>query len=413
MKTNSILCVILGGGQGSRLFPLTKDRSKPAVPFAGQYRLIDIPISSCLNSGLNKIYVLTQFNSQSLNRHISRTYRFTGFIPGFVDIIAAEQSLENATWFQGTADAVRRSMRHFTDPEITDIIILSGDQLYSMDLNKLIEKHKSANADITISSCIVGKKDVSSLGVLNVNKQDKIIKFYEKPKDKNILSKIAVTLKPHPRYLASMGIYIFKKNILQKVLKEDNQSDFGRGIIPNTIYRYNVYAYKFNGLWKDLGTIKDFYEANMLFTMHEPPINLFSETSLFFTRPRFLPPAKIEHGEIKNSIIANGSRINNAVISNSVVGLRSVIGKNTIIEDSIIIGNDYFEDSFSGQGIPLGVGNNCIIKKAIIDKNARVGNNVKIINKKRVKDFQSENYIIKDGIVVVNKNAYIKSGEII
>ncbi|MFH1776045.1 MAG: glucose-1-phosphate adenylyltransferase [Candidatus Omnitrophota bacterium] len=411
---NNVLCVILGGGQGKRLYPLTQFRSKPAVPFAGQYRLVDIPISNCLNSGLTKIFVLTQFNSHSLNRHIGRTYRFTGFIPGFVDIIAAEQSLGNADWFQGTADAVRRTMRHFTDPNIHDILILSGDQLYAMDLIKLLEHHKNKNADITISGVLVGEKEVGGLGIMQVDLTDKIIGFFEKPRDKKILKKITIPCFSSRRYLASMGIYVFKKHILQKVLDEDKQSDFGRGIIPATIYKYKVYAYRFGGFWKDLGTIKEFYNANLLFTKGSPPINLFSEDWRIFTRPRFLPPAKVTGAKIRDSIIANGCWIGRAEITNSVIGLRSVIGDGCKIKDTVLMGNDYFESlEACSRGPRMGIGQNCEIKKAIIDKNARIGNNVKIINKDKVKNFQSDKFVIKDGIIVVNKNALIRSGQII
>jgi len=413
------LCLVLGGGRGSRLYPLTKDRCKPAVPFAGKYRLIDIPISNSLNSGFNNIYVLTQFNSESLNKHVTRTYKLDTFSGGFVEIMAAEQSMENTEWFQGTADAVRRCLKHFTNPYIKHVLILSGDQLYKMDFRKLMRFHLEKESQVTIACNPVSAQHTKEFGIMCADKSFRIKKFVEKPQDEQSIADMAVQFKEKPHYLASMGIYLFNKDVLREILSRNKKADFGKEVIPDSFTRYLTHAYLHDGYWKDIGTIKSFYEENLTLTDDLPPVDLFDEQWQFFTRPRHLPPAKITNAHIERSTVAEGSILYNCSVRHSIVGLRSRISDGSSIENTIIMGADYYEsivdleENQKRKQPSIGIGKYCLLKKAIIDKNVRIGDNVKIINQKNIENFQSESYSIVDGIVVIAKNAVIASGTVI
>ncbi len=415
----NVLCVILGGGQGTRLYPLTKYRSKPAVPLAGKFRLIDVPISNCLNSEMRKIYILTQFNSESLNKHISRAYKLDSFSRGFVEIMAAEQTMEDKNWFQGTADAVRQCLRHFNDPSIEYIIILSGDQLYKMNLKDLIRTHIDKSAEITVSCCLVPKSEVSGLGIMATDSGGKITKFIEKPKTHSLLKGLDIMHNGRPFYLGSMGIYCFNVGILRKILAEDDSEDFGKGIIPNAINKYEMYAHTFKGYWSDIGTIKSFYRANLDLAEVVPALNMFDKEWPYYTRPRYLAPAKFQSTKLHKVLIAEGAIIEGAEVSNSVIGLRTIIRKGARITNSVIMGADYYEteEEAKKKNLPsdlrLGIGKNCVIKNAILDKNVWIGDNVKIINKDDIEDYDGEYYCIKNGIVIIEKNAVIPAGTVI
>ncbi len=403
---NDVLCVILGGGRGTRLYPLTKDRAKPAVPLFGKYRLIDIPISNCLNSGFNKINILTQFNSESLNKHISRTYKFESFSQGFIEIIAADQTMEHTDWFQGPADAVRKSLKHFSNPKVKYICILSGDQLYKMDLRKLYEHHVAKRSEVTVACNFIGADVVSSFGILGVDKDSRITDFVEKPAKSDLVQHLAVKREGRDQFLCNMGIYFFNADALFDILTKSKKSDFGKEIIPEVIREKRAaFAYEFDGYWRDIGTIRSFYAENLLLTRPDPPLDLFDENWPIYTRSRSLPPAKFIDSKIENSIVADGSFIEHATIRNSIIGLRSKVGRNTVIEDSIVMGADYFQAA--------GIGPGCLIRKAILDKNARIGANVKIINEKGLTEYEGANFMIRDGIVVIHKNATIPPGTVI
>lgn len=410
-----VVALILGGGQGKRLFPLTEYRSKPAVPIAAKYRLIDIPISNCLHSTIKDIYVLTQFNSESLNNHINNTYRFDYFSRAFVRILAAEQTIASANWFQGTADAVRRNIFHLNLRGDETILILSGDHIYNMDYRRLIGFHNKHGADFTVSVVPIKTGDAKEFGVLRLNQNDRITGFKEKPKAKPELKGYVlkgkthgVTTMPGAYCLASMGVYVFNAKALMKVL-EGNDADFGKEVIPNSIKNYNGVGYVFNDYWKDVGTIKSFYEVNMDLANGKPYMAFLYEGSVF-TRPRFLPAARISSCKIEKSLVAEGSIIDRARISNSIVGLRSIVGKNCAISRTVLMGADYYEDPASVETIKMGIGDGTVIDKAIVDKNARIGKNVIIKNRDRLKDFDGDNYFIRDGIVIITKNAKIKDG---
>lgn len=419
MRMRNVLCVILGGGQGTRLYPLTKHRSKPAVPLAGMFRLIDVPISNCLNSEMRKIYILTQFLAESLNKHVSRAYKLDSFTPGFVDIMAAEQTLENTDWFQGTADAVRRCMRHFNDPAIEYIMILSGDQLYKMDLRELLIFHVQNRAEATIACNLVPEEEIAGLGIMGADKDNRITKFVEKPKDPKLVQGMHIMHNNRKHYLGSMGIYCFNAKILRKILQDDPSPDFGKGIIPNSFSSYNTLAYAFDGYWCDIGTIESFYHANLELADTVPKLNMYDKSWPFFTRSRFLAPAKLQNTKVHKSLIAEGALIEGAQIKGSIVGLRSIIRNDSNIEDSILMGADYYETEEEAQmrelpkNVRFGIGKNCVIKKAIIDKNVSFGDNVQIINKDKHDDYEGDNYCIKNGIVIIEKNAVIPSGTII
>jgi glucose-1-phosphate adenylyltransferase len=406
------LSIILGGGRGTRLYPLTKYRAKPAVPLAGKYRLIDVPISNCLNSGLNRILILTQFNSASLNRHIFRAYKFDYLSEGFVEIAAAEQSAEHGEWFQGSADAVRKSFKHFSDPRIKYLVILSGDQLYKMSLLEMLEFHIEKGSEVTVACNPVGIEGARDLGIMGINKEHRINKFVEKPKKKEEVSGMAIAEDGRKEFLASMGIYIFNKDVLSGLLKDSSKVDFGREVIPEAVKHKKTYAFIHRGYWRDIGSIDSFYEENLAFAEPEPPLDLFDEDWHFFTRPRHLPLSRFSDCQVKSSVIADGAIIEKVRIEHSIVGLRSQIHSGTVIEDSILMGNDYYGNIKSGLST-LGIGKNCLIKKAIVDKNVKMGNNVKLINAKRLRNFENEYCVIHNGIIIIPKNTVIPAGTVI
>jgi glucose-1-phosphate adenylyltransferase len=411
---------ILGGGQGSRLYPLTKGRSKPAVPIGAKYRLIDIPISNCLNSGINKIFVLTQFNSASLNRHIKNAYHFDHFTNGFVDILAAEQFDGNTEWFQGTADAVRQSVRNITINDFDYVLILSGDQLYQMDFEVVANYHISQNADVTIATIPVGPKDATSFGIMKVAENGLISSFYEKP-NKDILHEWTSPVDDHIKaegreYLASMGIYIFNRSVLKRLLNENpTATDFGKELIPVALESgLTVASYLYDGYWTDIGNIESFFEANIELASELPRFNLFDNINKIYTRPRQLPPSKLS-GNCERSIIAEGCIIHAKSITNSLIGIRSRIDQNTVINNCYIMGNDFFEtiDELVNVEVPIGIGKNCFIENAIVDKQAKIGNNVTIRGDKSLPDEKTDRYVIRDGIIVINKWAIFTEGEVI
>ena len=417
--------IILGGGAGSRLHPLTASRSKPAVPIGGKYRLVDIPISNCINSNLNRIFVLTQFNSASLNQHIKNTYHFSAFSSGFVDILAAEQTPDNPGWFQGTADAVRQSLRHLAKMDFEYVLILSGDQLYQMDFSKMIEAHKKTGAALTIATIPVGEREAPEFGILKSNQENVITSFVEKPKKeilKDWTSETGTEMKAQGRnYLASMGIYVFNKEILHQFLNEihPNATDFGKEIIPDSIANYKVLSYQYDGYWTDIGNIYSFFEANIALTQDVPLFNLFDSAQKVYTRARMLPPAKVSGTIINKAILAEGCIIHAKEVTSSVVGIRARVGKDTVIKNTYIMGCDYYENidqiqEKNQKGIPiLGIGERCIIEDAIIDKNCSIGNDVTIRGGAHLEKLDHPLYTIKDGIVVVKKGAVIPNGYII
>ena len=423
--SKSVVAVILGGGAGSRLYPLTASRSKPAVPIAGKYRLVDIPISNCINSHINRMFVLTQFNSASLNKHIKNTYHFSAFSTGFVDILAAEQTPDNPGWFQGTADAVRQSLRHISNLEFEYILILSGDQLYQMDFSDMLNNHIQNAADISIATIPVDERDAPEFGILKSNEAGMISAFIEKPKKDLLPEWVSDTgaemQKKGKHYLASMGIYIFSKHVLYQLLNEVHPSatDFGKEIIPNSILTYKVASYQYEGYWTDIGNIYSFFEANLSLTEDIPPFNLFDNTKTVYSRARMLPPAKISGTTLEKTVIAEGSIINASRIEQSVVGIRSRIGHGTTVVNTYIMGNDYYEtidemDQNRFKGLPMiGIGERCYIKDAIIDKNCRIGNDVRINGGKHLANTDHALYTIKDGIIVVKKQAIIPDGFVI
>ena len=418
MKPN-VISIVLGGGRGTRLFPLTYSRSKPAVPIAGKYRLVDIPISNCLNSGYNKILVLTQFNSASLNSHIKNSYHFDIFSKGFVDILAAEQNVENDQWYQGTADAVRQSMKHLDKYEYDYILILSGDQLYQMDFRQMIDFHLKNEGDITIATIPVNAKDAPGFGILKADDEGNITSFIEKPTSDLLndwKSETSEKSKSEGKeYLASMGIYVFSKKVLKKMFEEDPGDDFGGELIPNGIGTYKTLSYQYDGYWTDIGTIDSFFDANLDLCQDFPKSNLFSSSPVY-TRARMLPPSKILSSYVNKAIFADGCIVMADKIENSIIGNRTRIDKGTTIVSTYIMGADFYQDTVDivandETGAPnLGVGKYCYIENAILDKNCYIGNNVRIIGGKHLPDGDYDTHSIKDGIVVVKKNAVIEPG---
>ena len=423
-NAKEILSVILGGGAGSRLYPLTASRSKPAVPIAGKYRLVDIPISNCLNNGIGRMFVLTQFNSASLNRHIKNTYHFSAFSKAFVDILAAEQTPDNPTWYQGTADAVRQGLRHVEPFESDYVLILSGDQLYQMDFAEMLDNHKKLGADISIATIPVGERDAPEFGILK-SQEGLVTSFIEKPKKellKDWISDTGNEMRSFGRvYLASMGIYIFNRKLLFDLLqnKFKEATDFGKEIIPQSINKYKVASYQYEGYWTDIGNIYSFFEANLDLTREIPSFNLFDNDRTIYTRSRMLPPAKISGTTLEKALIAEGSIIHASRIESSVVGIRSRIGLDSILVSTYIMGNDQYETleeiaDANKAGIPLlGIGSGCYIKNAIIDKNCRIGNDVRINGGTHLENIDHALYTVKDGIVVLKKGSVIPNGFII
>ncbi|WP_047545922.1 glucose-1-phosphate adenylyltransferase [Psychroserpens sp. Hel_I_66] len=421
MINDKVLSIILGGGQGSRLYPLTESRSKPAVPIAGKYRLVDIPISNCINSDIKRMFVLTQFNSASLNKHIKNTYHFSFFSSAFVDVLAAEQTINSGEWFQGTADAVRQSMHHFMSHEFEYALILSGDQLYQMDFNEMINAHEKSGAEMSIATLPVNEKDATSFGIMKTDEDNIIQSFIEKP-DASLLpdwtSNVSDEMKNSGRhYLASMGIYIFNRDLLVKLMKEKGTVDFGKEIIPAAIKKHRTLSYQYEGYWTDIGNIDSFFEANLGLTDDIPKFNLYDNNQRIYTNARILPTSKISGTLLDRTVIADGCIVHAAKIERSVIGIRSRIGSESTVINCYMMGNDYYESlqDVQAQNIQtfMGIGERCFIKNVILDRNCRIGDDVRINGGKHLQDKETDSYVIKEGIVVIKKDAYIPNGTII
>lgn len=427
-EDKKVMAIILGGGAGTRLFPLTQERAKPAVPLGGKYRLVDVPISNCINSDILQIFILTQFNSASLNQHIARTYRFSNFSQGFVEILAAEQRRDSPQWFQGTADAVRQIIPHIRNWGVNTVLILSGDHLYRMDYRKFLRKHYETNADVTISVLPCTPDEAEGFGLLKTDDSGSIIEFKEKPKGEELeamqvdTTRFGLTQEESEKrpYLASMGIYIFDYQRMVELLNEDeSRIDFGGEIIPEAIKNSNVQAHFFDDYWEDIGTIKAFYDANLDLASPLPQFNFFNAASPIYTRSRYLPPSKIQNSDIDSTMISEGCILDGVYVRNSIIGLRSRIDSGAKVENSIIMGADYYETyeeiqmNLSNQTPHIGVGYNSVINKAIIDKNTRIGKNVRLVNERGVEEEDGDNYAIRDGIIIIPKNATIEDGTVI
>jgi glucose-1-phosphate adenylyltransferase len=427
-NTSNVLCVVMGGGQGTRLFPLTRERSKPAVPLAGKYRLVDVPISNCINSGYKRVYILTQFNSASLHRHISQSYKFDHFTPGFVEILAAEQTHDDQSWYQGTADAVRKNMDHFVNNDFDYLLILSGDQLYRMDFSELVTQHAQTGADITIATIPMPRDQASSLGIMQIDADRRIHRFVEKPKEAEQLDSLRLEKDWYPRlgiedgrelFLASMGIYVFNRKLIKSLLA-NKKTDFGKHIIPEAIDTHRVFSHVFQGYWEDIGTIRSFFDANLDLVSELPRFNFFDMTAPIFTRPRYLPGSKINGAAIDHAIVSDGCIINRSNISHTIVGLRSIVGEGSRLHRVIAMGCDFYETEGSilekeSQGIPrIGIGRNCRIENAIIDKSARIGDNVVISPSGKADNMDhAPTYHIRDGIVIIPRGAIVPHNTII
>jgi len=427
VNSSNVLSVIMGGGQGTRLFPLTRERSKPAVPLAGKYRLVDIPISNCINSGLRRIYLLTQFNSASLHRHISQSYKFDQFSGGFVEILAAEQTFSDTSWYQGTADAVRKNLLHFLNHDFDYLLILSGDQLYRMDFRTIIAEHMESEADITVSTIPVPRGQAGAFGIMQIDPFKSITRFVEKPKDPAVLDSLRVDravqeqldLDPKEDYLlASMGIYLFNREVVLKLL-DNTHTDFGKHIIPAAITTHKLHAHIFQGYWEDVGTIRSYFEANLDLVTDLPRFNFFDMSAPIFTRPRFLPASKINGAEISHAVISDGCIINKSNVNHSIVGVRSIIEEGCSLNRTILLGCDYYESEssirqYAARSLPrVGIGRNTTVENAIIDKNARIGENCRISPVGKPDEVDHPQYYIRDGIVIIPKNGVIPHGTII
>jgi glucose-1-phosphate adenylyltransferase len=420
-----VIAVIMGGGQGSRLRPLTNQRAKPAVPVGGKYRLIDVPLSNCIHSDIRLVYVLTQFMSASLHRHIMQTYQFDAFSEGFVQILAAQETPQRMDWFQGTADAVRRCQRHLTAHRSRQVLILAGDQIYKMDFRPMIAYHRQNGADVTIGVVPVGAGEVGDLGAMRLDATGRVVEFVEKPRTDEDLAELRVDdsyLRSHDiagrgEYLGSMGLYVFEGVALASLLADAEKKDFGREIIPEAIREFNVMAYPVAGYWRDVGTIRSFYESNLELTEPVPPFSFHSPGFEIFTHQRHLPPSRVYDSQIDRSIIAEGCEIHRSEVIHSLVGIRTRIGAGTLVKDSVLLGVDYYEteaDSAAAQDLPTtGIGRDCRIESAIIDKNVRIGDGVQIRSKAGQPDFEGTNYWIRDGLVVVPRGAVVRAGTVI
>ncbi|KAA3660653.1 MAG: glucose-1-phosphate adenylyltransferase [Calditrichaeota bacterium] len=424
----NLIAIVLAGGQGSRLSPLTEKRSKPAVPIAGKFRLIDVPMSNCLHSGIRKMFVLTQFASESLHRHLTQTYPFPPWSNGFAQILAAQQTLSNSNWYQGTADAVRQNLIYLRNKDFEYFIILSGDHLYRMNYRHMLETHQAQNADVTVSVLPISKENADQFGVLKTDNKGKIVSFYEKPDSPELLKLFAPNMQwvkaqgysgSTDCMLASMGIYIFSRKALFEMLEESNESDFGKGIFPQAIKKYNVVAHYFDDYWEDIGTIKSFYDAMIDLTKPEPKFNFYEENKPIYTHARFLPGAQIDDCNITQSLICDAARLDHSEISGSIVGVRSVVKKGCKLRGVVLMGADFMEmegelkDNDSNGLPPVGIGEKTVIEKAIIDKNARIGKNVKMLAAGRSNEKTDMNYSIRDGILIVPKDAVIEDGAVI
>jgi glucose-1-phosphate adenylyltransferase len=422
-----VISVILGGGAGTRLFPLTKDRSKPAVPLAGKYRIVDIPISNCLNSDLKRIFLLTQFNSSSLHRHIQQSYQFDEFSDGFVEIMAAQQTPQSEAWYQGTADAVRQNLQHFGNSPHKYVLILSGDQLYRMNFRTVLEQHINSGADVTVATIPVSRADAKQFGIMQIDGEERITRFVEKPQEDSLIDTLRMDGSIRSKLgiyggddllLASMGIYVFNRDVLDKALA-GKHVDFGKHIIPNLISTGRLFSYVYQGYWEDIGTIKAFFDANLDLVNEIPKFNFFDTKAPIYTHARYLPASKIVRAQLERTAIADGCIIVEARIEHSIIGIRSRIEAGAVIKDTILMGLDDYETAEETQsglarGIPpLGIGKNTHIERAIVDKNARIGDNVRISPEGKPENFDGDNYYIRDGIVVVPKGGIIRSGTVI
>ncbi|MCI0536902.1 MAG: glucose-1-phosphate adenylyltransferase [Verrucomicrobiales bacterium] len=427
MNKANVLSIIMGGGQGTRLFPLTRERSKPAVPLAGKYRLVDIPISNCINSGLKRIYLLTQFNSASLHRHIAQSYKFDHFSGGFVEILAAEQTATDTSWYQGTADAVRKNLMHFLNIDFDFVLILSGDQLYRMDYRRILADHMEHRAELSVATIPVGRGDVPALGIMQIDAEHRITRFVEKPKDPAVQDTLRLPQEWYGElgiqdnrelFLASMGIYVFNRDVLLKLL-DNTLTDFGKHIIPAAIQTHRVFSHVFQGYWEDIGTIRSFFEANLNLTTELPQFNFFDMGAPIFTRPRFLPASKINGAQIDHAIVSDGCILNHCRISHSIIGIRSLVDRDSRLHRVVNLGCDYFESDASileneMAGRPrVGISRNTHIENAIIDKNSRIGSNCVISPAGKPENVDHPLYYIRDGIVIIPKNAVIPDGTVI
>jgi glucose-1-phosphate adenylyltransferase len=418
-----VITAILGGGQGSRLWPLTRDRAKPAVPIGGKFRLIDIPISNSLHAGIDRIFVITQFNSASLHRHIAQTYRFSAFSLGYVNILAAELTAERKDWYQGTADAVRQCLPRLLEPNPPEVLILSGDQLYLMNIGELMKTHRERGADLTIAVKPVTREEAPGFGILRLDPTGRVREFHEKPKKPEELDMLAVDEQtqaamgypaPEGSLLASMGIYIFRPEVLRELLVGSTTVDFGREVIPQSLDRYRVYAYPYEGYWTDIGTIPSFHQANLDLTLPLPPLNLYDSELRIFTHPRFLPGTKVNQCFIQCSLLSEGSILSGSRVTDSIIGIRAVVNEHSIIERSVIMGANVWETLPQGSSqVGIGIGRDCHIRNSIIDFNARIGDGCKLLNEAGVQNYDNENYSIRDGIIVVPKNAVLPPGTVI
>jgi glucose-1-phosphate adenylyltransferase len=416
---DDVLTIVLGGGRGTRLFPLTHQRSKPAVPIGGKYRLIDIPISNCLHAGLKKIFVLTQFNSASLNRHIAQTYQLDLFSGGFVEVLAAEQTPEGELWFQGTADAVRQAARHFRDLDAEYYLILAGDHVYRMDLGELIDAHIETGADITIAAQPVSAADATDMGILRFDGSGQIAGFEEKPKPDRLAAigtsappgTPAVPLTPDKPFVASMGIYVFSRDVLHEILAADRAVDFGREIIPHALTTQRVHAYLYRGFWADVGTVRSFFDVNLMLTRRGGPFNFFHPRRPIYTRPRFLPAARIHECTIDQALIAEGAFIDTCEIRESVVGIRTMMQRGAKVTRSVLLGADFYEEP--GGELPLGIGRNAVLDGVIVDKNARIGEGARLVNERGIQNADGDGYYIRSGVIVVPKGGVVKPGTVV
>lgn len=418
----NVVTAILGGGQGARLWPLTKNRAKPAVPVGGKFRLIDIPISNSLHAGINRIFVLTQFNSASLHQHISLTYRFDLFSRGFVNILAAEQSLENRDWYQGTADAVRQNLDRLLFLNPSEMLVLSGDQLYLMDMAALVRTHRERKADLTVAVKAVPRSQARGLGIMRIDDNGRIVEFVEKPTREEDLDRLTPSPESLTRLgfdgeegslLASMGIYVFDPEVLARLLGGTQDTDFGKEVIPGAIHAFQVHAFAYNGYWRDIGTIGAFHQANLELTVPVPPLDLYSPDKPIFTHARFLPGVKVDDCTVRHSVLCDGSILDGAEISRSVVGIRSVVRSGTVLDGCVLMGANFFahaEEETRSERIPLGIGRNCEIRHAILDRNVRIGDGVRLVNVAGLSHADGQDYCIRDGIIVIHQGAEIPDG---
>jgi glucose-1-phosphate adenylyltransferase len=418
-----VLALILGGGQGTRLYPLTELRSKPAVPIGGKYRLIDVPISNCLHADLRRIYVLTQFNSASLNRHVNRTYRMDLFSPGFVEILAAEQTPESTSWFQGTADAVRKAQRHFIQHDASHYLILAGDHLYRMDYRELLDAHLDRRADITIAALPVDAREATQMGIFRFDTRGRIIGFEEKP-DQSRLSEMGGSLPagstftqpdPDKPFIASMGIYLFSREVLLELVEREAGVDFGRELIPRALDQYRVSAYLHKGYWADVGTVESFYGANIMLTQPDAPFSFYHPRQPIYTHPRFLPPSLAIDCELKNTLVAEGGYLDHCRVESSVVGIRATVGRGAVVRRSVLLGADHYEHEALGlpESVPLGIGSDVVLDRVIVDKNASIGNGSRLVNESGVQQADGDQYHIRGGIIIVPKGAIIPAGTVV